>query len=664
MNFGKIDIENRSYVYYSYQSIVIGFGAAALNGALSLYKNGVKDIAIITEGRMTGTSRNTGSDKQTYYKLSLCGDEEDSIAKMANVLYEGGSVDGDTALAEAAGSVRSFFNLVDAGVPFPFNESGEMVGYKTDHDPNKRGTSAGPLTSKYMVEALEKQVESFGISVYDKHQVIELLTKNDGDKKRVCGVLTIDLSKESLKDKFVIFMADNIIYATGGEAGLYESSVYPPSQTGGMGAAFRAGAKGKNLTESQYGIASIKFRWNLSGSFQQVIPRYVSTDADGNDKKEFLDEYFEDKASLLNNIFLKGYQWPFDPRKLVERGSSMVDLLVYQETVLKGRRVFLDYRYNPSCSEENGKFIIDKLSKAAKEYLVKSDAVYNTPIERLEHMNKAAIDLYKSHGIDLHKEMLEIAVCAQHNNGGLCGNKWWESNISHLFPVGEVNGSHGVYRPGGSALNAGQVGSFRAALYISNMYKEEPLDIDKLTEDMKKNVVASANYGATAINRKSDDIFSYEEEKKKLGRRMSECGAVIRDREKIERAIEEAKAQLEGLGKKIVASVYQLSLYYKIRDLLTSQQVYLSAILDYINQGGCSRGSYLIHDNSGIKPFDDMPELFRFKLESGDFNKKVQEICIEDGENVITWRDVRPIPQDDTWFERVWKNCKEGLIYK
>jgi hypothetical protein len=39
------------------------------------------------------------------------------------------------------------------------------------------------------------------------------------------------------------------------------------------------------------------------------------------------------------------------------------------------------------------------------------------------------------------------------------GNHWWESvNLKHLFPVGEVNGSHGVYRPGGSALNSGQVG--------------------------------------------------------------------------------------------------------------------------------------------------------------------------------------------------------------
>lgn len=86
-----------------------------------------------------GTSRNTGSDKQTYYKLTQCGSEPDSIRKMAETLFEGGCVDGDIAMAEAAGSLRAFYHLVDIGVPFPFNRSGEYVGYKTDHDPLKGG---------------------------------------------------------------------------------------------------------------------------------------------------------------------------------------------------------------------------------------------------------------------------------------------------------------------------------------------------------------------------------------------------------------------------------------------------------------------------------------------------------------------------------------------
>jgi ribosomal silencing factor RsfS len=57
----------------SYNTLIIGTGCAGFNAADKLYDLGVRDIAIVTEGRFMGTSRNTGSDKQTYYKLSLCG---------------------------------------------------------------------------------------------------------------------------------------------------------------------------------------------------------------------------------------------------------------------------------------------------------------------------------------------------------------------------------------------------------------------------------------------------------------------------------------------------------------------------------------------------------------------------------------------------------------
>ena len=36
-----------------------------------LWSLGQRDIAIVTDHKNAGTSRNTGSDKQTYYKLTL-----------------------------------------------------------------------------------------------------------------------------------------------------------------------------------------------------------------------------------------------------------------------------------------------------------------------------------------------------------------------------------------------------------------------------------------------------------------------------------------------------------------------------------------------------------------------------------------------------------------
>ena len=60
------------------------------------------DVLIVSEGLDKGTSINTGSDKQTYYKLSLYGADEDAPRRMAESYYAGGSMHGDVALVEAA----------------------------------------------------------------------------------------------------------------------------------------------------------------------------------------------------------------------------------------------------------------------------------------------------------------------------------------------------------------------------------------------------------------------------------------------------------------------------------------------------------------------------------------------------------------------------------
>lgn len=643
---------NRSFPFFAVQTLVVGSGAAGLNAAVTLKKQGVADVAVLTEGMKMGTSRNTGSDKQTYYKVTTAGDMSDSIVRMAQNLSAGGAMDGDLALAEAAGSLKAFFHLVDIGVPFPCSAYGEYVGYKTDHDPVQRGTSAGPLTSHYMTEMLEREAAALGVKVFDKYQVVDLLT----DQGRVYGLVAL---KRGAEGEYAVFSAENLVYATGGEAGMYDASVYPPSQTGGSGPAFRAGALGKNLTESQYGIASVKFRWNLSGTFQQVLPCYVSTDANGGDEREFLDEYFDTPEQMLTAIFLKGYQWPFDPRKVQDHGSSLIDILVYQETMLRGRRVWLDFRRNPSCMTNGG---LSLVTGEALEYLQNSGATQETPIARLSHMNPAAIKLYADHEIDLTSERLEIAVCAQHNNGGLSGNLWWESNLRHFFPVGEVNGTHGVYRPGGSALNSGQVGSMRAAEYIAHMYQGQPLDEHQLLERCGGQVEASIALGEKALSSQGP-LLELGKERHELGRRMSLYGAHIRSRDGAQQALEELTHQERRLLEGRVASAADLPAWYRLRDLLLSQRMYLSAIVDYIAQEGKSRGSYLISDEEGSLPLPGLDNRFRYRLDGDAHAGLVQEALWQDGKVKCAWRPVRPIPKEDLWFENIWREWRENKIY-
>ena len=226
---------------------IVGTGAAGYNAASRLKSMGVEDILLVSENRLGGTSRNTGSDKQTYYKLSLAGDSPDSVGEMARTLFDGKAVDGDIALCEAALSARSFMHLVEAGLPFPTNMYGEYVGYKTDHDPRTRATSIGPYTSREMTRALEK--ESSDVPFRDHLQVISILS----DGKRCYGLLCLDNSCTD-KVSFVAIQAANVILATGGPAGMYRCSVYPESQHGASGIAFEAGVKGrKNSLELFHG---------------------------------------------------------------------------------------------------------------------------------------------------------------------------------------------------------------------------------------------------------------------------------------------------------------------------------------------------------------------------------------------------------------------------
>ncbi|KPL07494.1 oxidoreductase, partial [bacterium SM23_57] len=448
-----------------------------------------------------------------------------------------------------------------------------------------------------------------------------------------------------------------------GPAGMYKTSVYPESQTGSHGLAFQIGAIGHNLTESQYGIASIKFRWNLSGTYQQVIPRYISTDQNGGDEHEFLNDYFPDMGKLATAIFLKGYQWPFDPRKVTDHGSSLIDILVYRETVQKGQRVFLDYTRNPSGNGKLQDFSFDQLHPEAYDYLTKSDALLDTPIQRLAKMNPPAIELYKNNGIDLTKEHVEIAVCVQHNNGGLRGNIWWESNVKHLFPVGEVNGTHGIYRPGGSALNAGQVGSLRAAMYIASKYSDEPLS-DRDFIDLLTPQIQSIFRSSKMMVDRNDDTDLLQSARSDIQTRMSRYGAHIRNAATIKQTISEAWKLYHRLQTQMsVASIRELAEAIQTLDICLTHIMYLEAMGEYMDKKGKSRGSYLVVDPYGKKPCADLGDEWRFSLNEKNalVNQKILELWMDENSRIQKrWVDIRPVPNEEGWFENVWRDFREG----
>lgn len=681
-------------------TVVVGTGSAGYCAADRLWELGHDDIVMVADKVRAGASRNAGSDKQTYYKVTLSGSEPDSVREMAETLFSGGAMDGDNALAEAALSARGFIRLCDLGVPFPQNRYGEFVGYKTDHDPRQRATSVGPYTSRTMVEQLEKKVIRNGTRVFDECRVVDVVVSPDGQGgTQVAGLLVLrtNISSRSGESPFLFFRCRNIVYATGGPAGIYAKRVFPNGQWGASGAALRAGVNGKNLTEWQFGLGSIKPRWNVSGTYMQAIPRFVSTDSDGNDEREFLTETIDDYGRLISLVFLKGYQWPFDARKAAD-GSSLIDLLVYRETALRGRRVFLDFRKNPVRT----RFDHSELQPEAHEYLRRADALFGTPIERLRHMNEPAYRFYLDRNpyIDLEKQMLEVDVCAQHNNGGLTVDVWWQSNVRGFFPVGEAAGSHGVYRPGGAALNSGQVGATRAAQYIAANGGPPLLTESEFLEAADPVLNAALDLLSRATGRAEQGTPDNTAEMlSRIQELMSEKAGPVRSSDSILEALEQVSAWASEYSEAVSAdptSRRSISRTFLVRDILMTAHVYLSAMADYISHNGQSRGSVIYSDPSGSLPRKghgsepdkelNLPEIFRFKLDNGALDDQVQETelpgssFLQSGEEPAApadsavkplpgkvefrWRHRRPIPQDDEFFENVWRDFRAtGNIY-
>lgn len=637
-------------------TIIVGSGAAGLNCAERLFDAGVR-VILLTSNLLGGTSYCSGSDKQTYYKMSNFGDTADSPIDMAHSLFDGGCMHGDLAYIESLYSLPAFYHLVENGVPFPCNEFGAFVGYKTDHDPRQRATSAGPRTSRFMVETSLAKVRERCIAILDKMTVVKIVIA-DG---KVCGLVAINEAEVNQSNLGItVFQAENIILATGGPGELYASSVYPAGQVSLHGVALEAGASAVNLGESQFGLTSTKFRWNLSGTYQQVIPSYFSGErcpafqtGSRQRRENFMMEYFRSLPEMASNIFLKGYQWPFSASRACDFGSSLVDIAVEEERK-KGRQVFLDFTQNPTYGKEA--FDIQALSPDARDYLNRSRALQGTPYERLAFMNPDSIEVYAEHGIDLH-EPLEVAVSFQHNNGGLWIDGDYQTNIQGLFAIGEVAGSHGVARPGGSALNSGQVGGIRVARYLSRR-KESTL------EDCLPLLREAAEFVMSESRKMASSVWNQADCRMELQKRMTKAAGFIREADRVEKALSDALAANEVVPG--ARDRRQIVHAWETRNLLLTHAAFLKSIHAYIEAGGGSRGAYLVVGDKATRRGGD-GAMGTVDSAKGPLMSFVKERLEDRGRRVkitgpsldVSWEDIRPLPTDDSWFETVWAEARK-----
>jgi aspartate oxidase len=240
---------------------------------------------------------------------------------------------------------------------------------------------------------------------------------------------------------------------------------------------------------------------------------------------------------------------------------------------------------------------------------------------------------------------------------------WWEStNLRHLYPIGEVNGSHGVARPGGTALNAGQVGGIRAAEWIANRYAGWTLD-----ETLAQTALYEAAQEALAWSETARSApQSWRTELDILRQRMSRFGAHIR-------SLADLLAELPAAWEQVHRLLHtgcaysdpgELGKAYTVRQLCFAHAVYLDAILYALQSKTGSRGSAIVLDPQGQSIHPQLGGAWRILPEDPTFRSQTLETVAGPNGAVHRWVACRPIPQPDSWFETTWARFRSGEIYQ
>ena len=636
-------------------AVVVGSGAAGLRAAVEMKRRGV-ETSILSQSAWGGTSACSGSDKQTLHTANTK-DQGDNFLDMAAAIGAGGAMDEDTAYIEAVGSVRAMASLQYLGLPLPQDELGGTLRYQTDHDEVGRATSCGPRTSRLMVKVLAEEAIRLDIPFFNQTTVVKVL--KDGD--RACGVLAIRSkgSTETNPYGLTVYACSALVLAAGGPGELYRDSVFPNGCFGTLGLALETGLELTNITESQFGIGTRRegFPWNLSGTYVQVIPHIYSVDAEGTEH-HFLANYYRTTQEMASNIFRKGYQWPFHASRMLDFQSSLIDLAIFREGQA-GRRVFMDFNRNPLAIDQD--FSLDRLDSDVASYLRNAGADHALPIDRLRHMNPLAIELYKRYKVDITTDPLEFAVNHQHMNGGIAVDTWGRSNVPGIYAVGEAAGTHGATRPGGSALNAGQVFGTRVAEHVG------AVGAPVWTDDVAQAAAEAARDLDKALA--TDSPLSVKGVRSEIQSRMSDKAGILCTASEVALALVEARAlnaKIKQHG--ITASrPSEAARTVQWQQMALASEAVLCALDSYISNGGGSRGARAICDPQG----DALPHTAQGPIADARFrgereaDKDRQLIVTYVGEQMVeSSRANRTHDGAGSFFERDWPAWLTGDIFK
>lgn len=326
-----------------------------------------------------------------------------------------------------------------------------------------------------IAKTLRRRALQIGVRLQEDTIVTALLTSGE----RVVGATAID----SRSGEFLVFAARAVVLATGGVSQLYPMSTSMASNSGdGLALALRAGAVMVDMEQVQFYPRSLVFPSSVKGFALGITGR-------------------------LLNRYGERFMERYDPERLEGSTRDIMSRAIYSE-IKAGR------------GTEHGGVFKDARDTPEREFLSYLDQ-YNFCLKR---------------GLDLKKELAEVAPAVHYFMGGIEINERGESNLAGLYAAGEVAGGiHGANRLGGNSLADLLVFGARAGQWAARWALESPspvVDAEQVKEEDGRihSLLERRNGGVRPI-----------EVKRAIQEIMWEKAGVVRSR----RSLTEA---LEGLG--------------------------------------------------------------------------------------------------------------------